>query len=239
MDTITSENTVGGLVAERIDRARVFEKFGIDYCCNGNRPLTEACSALTISIDEVISALNDADSATSATDSIDFNSIEPVELIDHILSTHHEYMRQELPRLVSIAQTVADAHADKDSRVLEINSVIREMAEELMEHMAKEEQILFPFIRDLAEKQQVPFAPFGSMANPIKAMESEHDDAGRALERLRVLTNNYTVPEWACRTYEVLMESLQKLEWDLHQHIHKENNILFPKAIAMETLFNQ
>lgn len=235
MSSFTAEQTVGEVVAERLSRSRVLEKYGIDYCCGGNTLLTEACISKGISVDEVVAELNEVDLAESTTEDVDYTSMALDLLIDHIVSTHHAYLTQELPRLVGLAQKVAKAHAANDPRLLEIESVVRALSKELMSHMGKEEQVLFPFIRKLAQTNTVPLMPFGTLANPIAAMESEHTSAGDALRRLRVLTDDYAVPDWACNTYRVLLEGLQKLELDLHRHIHKENNILFPKALSIES----
>ncbi len=235
MNSITADRCVGELVAERLARSRVLEKYGIDYCCGGDTPLTEACISNGISVDEVLADLNEVDSAEAATEDVDCNSMELDVLIDHIVSTHHAYLTPELPRLAGLAQKVAEAHSDKDPRVVEIESVVRALAKELTLHMGKEEEILFPFIRKLAQTDTLPSMPFGTLANPIGAMESDHAGVGDVLQRIRVLTDDYAEPDWACNTYRALSEGLRELELDLHQHIHKENNILFPKALSMES----
>lgn len=234
MSSILTERTVGELVAERISRSRVFEEFGVDYCCGGGDTLTNACNSKGISLDDVVAALETDDSAESPKETHDYNTMKLDALIDHIVSTHHAYLIEELPRLVGLAEKVANAHADNDSRVVELEVEVRGLYEELMSHMGKEEQILFPVIRELAETGKVPFMPFGTLANPIRMMESEHDAAGGGLTRIRELTDNYAEPDWACNTYRALMDGLRTLELDLHQHIHKENNILFPKGLALE-----
>lgn len=234
MNSTTADRTVGELVAEGPARSRVFEKYGIDYCCGGNKQLTEACISKGISVDEVLAELNEVDSAKSATEDADYNSMELDLLIDHIVSTHHAYLKLELPRLVGLARKVANAHGADDSRLLEVESVVRALTEELTAHMGKEEDILFPVIRELVQSDTLPFMPFGTIANPIAAMESEHENAGNALQQLRALTDDHTPPDGACNSYRALLDGLRELELDTHQHIHKENNILFPKALAME-----
>jgi regulator of cell morphogenesis and NO signaling len=234
MNAITKERTVGDVVAERISRSRVLEKHGIDYCCGGDSLLADACTSKGIPFNELLSELDEVDSAESPMESVDYNSMPLEQLIDHIVTTHHAYLRQELPRLLGLAEKVAVAHADHDPRVLAIEAVVSELMEELMSHMGKEEHILFPFIQELAQTGTVPFFPFGSLADPINVMESEHQGAGDALHQLRKLTDDYSEPDWACNTCRVLFEGLRDLELDLHQHIHKENNILFPNALILE-----
>ena len=235
MNPITAEQTVGELMSERLGRSRILERFGIDYCCHGDTPLTEACISKGLPIEDVLLELNEADSANLETEDIDYNSMELDQLIEHIVSTHHAYLSRELPRLVSLAQKVSNAHAADDSRLRELESVVRALKEELTSHMSKEERLLFPVIREMVQSDTVPVMPFGTLANPIGAMELEHDGAGYALRQMRLLTNNfYEGPRWACDTYRALLKGLRELELDLHQHIHKENNILFPKALAIE-----
>ncbi|MDP7639874.1 MAG: iron-sulfur cluster repair di-iron protein [Candidatus Hydrogenedentes bacterium] len=225
---------MGELVAERIARSRVLEKYGIDYCCGGDKPLTDACALRGIPVEEVLADLNEAELALPETEDIDYNSMVLDQLVDHILSTHHAYLAEELPRLLGLAKKVAKAHADSDPRVPEFTSLVRALVEELNMHLGKEEQILFPFILQIVRSDTLPMMPFGTIANPIAAMESEHDSAGEALRRLRILSDDYTEPAWACDTYRALLDGLRGFELDLHQHIHKENNILFHKVIALE-----
>ena len=235
METIVAERPVGELVGERIARSRVFDEYGIDYCCGGEKTLIEACSLKDVSLDEVVAKLIEADGAETATEDVDYGSMALDLLVDHIVSTHHAYLARELPRLNGLAQKVAHAHATNDPRVLLLESVLRALSDELLAHMGKEEQVLFPFIRKFATTDTLPFMPFGMLANPITAMESDHKNVGDALAQIRILTDDYAEPHWACTTYHALLEGLKELEQDLHRHIHKENNILFPRALRTES----
>ena len=166
---------------------------------------------------------------------IDAAAMPLTELADHIVETHHAYVRSELPRLAKMTARVAAVHGDKDARLAQLNETFMGIAAELSNHMMKEEQILFPLIRQLDASESAPASHCGSIANPIQQMESEHDSAGDALKRMHELTDSYTPPDWACNTYRAMLDGLAQFEGDLHQHIHKENNVLFPRAIAMES----
>jgi regulator of cell morphogenesis and NO signaling len=225
------ERTVGELVAEKLARARVFQELGIDFCCGGDTRLDEACAARGIDLAEVILKLQALDTAEKI--------IEPAEmslsaLADHIESCHHAYVRNEIPRLINLSKKAAEAHGDRDPGLREIPRLLEAFREHVLLHLAKEERILFPMIRAL-DAGDVP-APLhcGSIADPIRVMEAEHDEAGDILKELHHLTHGFTPPDWACATLRALFDGLRALEADMHVHIHKENNILFPKALALE-----
>lgn len=232
MSAISLESTVGSLVAERPSRARVLERWSIDYCCGGKKPLSVVCQEKGLDSDALVRdlLLNDA-KADSEEGWADYTM---ETLADHIVSTHHAYLREELPRLSRMAQRLVEAHGSRHPELLEVQSVFEDLREELEMHMYKEEQILFPLCRALQLSDALPLSHCGSVNNPIRVMEHEHDSAGRALERLRTLTGGYTPPTDACNTYRVFLASLAEFEADMHLHIHKENNILFPKAIERE-----
>ena len=234
MSTITAEQTVGELVAEQPGRSRVFEAHRIDYCCGGKRPLAEACEKKGVAVEAILEELAQADQQGLTDDPTDYSTMALDVFADHIVDTHHAYLGRELPRLVKMAEKVAKVHGEKDERLAEVATVMRGLTEELESHMMKEERVLFPAIRMLAQSDGLPAMPCGTLANPIGVMEAEHDSAGDALEALVRLTDGYTPPDWACNTYRALLDGLADLELDLHQHIHKENNILFPRALAEE-----
>lgn len=234
MTTIDTTRTVGELVTERPARARIFEELGIDYCCGGKKPLEDACGEKGLDPAGVADRLREADAAPGV-DDVDYAGMSLVALIDHILGTHHEYLRRELPRLADLTAKVVERHGGKETRLAETQHVFHGLKAELEMHMMKEEQVLFPAIREMEETNAPPSFGCGFLSAPIGVMEMEHDSAGAALERLRELTDAYTPPDWACNTYRAVLDGLQTLEHDLHQHIHKENNVLFPRAIAVES----
>lgn len=234
MNTITAEQTVGELVASQPSRSRVFEAFHIDYCCGGRRSLGEACRKSGLDLDRILEALVCADVKHSKSDNEDFGTMPLDQLVDHIVARHHAFLRRELPRLNQLARKVATVHGEKEPHLMQVAETLQVLTQELECHMKKEETILFPVIRVMAQSEGLPPMPFGTLANPIHAMEAEHDEAGGGLGRMAELTNDFTPPDWACNTYRALLDGLYELEQDLHQHIHKENNILFPKALGEE-----
>ena len=229
-----AETVVGKIVAKHPKVARVFEKHQIDYCCRGGTTLAEACQLQGADLEVVAAEIEQVRDGDVSTDETNWNEAPLAELADHIVDTHHAFLNTELPRISGLTEKVFNAHGAKRPELGKVKETFKLMREELESHMAKEERILFPAIRTL-ELQGGPQAfPFGSVANPIGMMEHEHDDAGNALRRLRELTEDYTPPQDACPTYRVMLESLENLELDLHLHIHKENNILFPRAQELE-----
>lgn len=235
MNAVNTEKTVGQWVVERPSRARVFERLGIDFCCGGKRPLSEACKQKNIEYDAVIDALA-ADEATPPEAARDWSSASPTELCDHIEQTHHAYLKQELPRLETLTARVAARHGDTRPALREVHAVFMALKTEMESHMMKEERVLFSLCRRLDVAEELPTMHCGSVGNPIEVMMREHEDAGDALARIRALTNDFTCPPDACNTFRAMYDGLHQLEQDMHQHVHKENNILFPKAIRLEKL---
>lgn len=235
MGPFNIHSTVGEMVAEHPALSRVLEELGIDYCCGGKQTLEEACGKKGLDPRSVVTKLELAQSnAKKKRDAVDAAAMSLSELANHIEQVHHAYLHTELPRVDRMMEKVASVHGEKDPRIPEVRKWFLALAEELSSHMVKEERILFPMIRQLERGEEVPTFHCGTIANPIRQMELEHDRAGLALERLRELTNNYSSPEWACGTYRALLDALAHLERDMHQHIHKENNVLFPRAVEME-----
>lgn len=236
MKSINTQQTVGDIVTQAPGLSRVFESLGIDYCCGGKKTLTEACQQRGLDPREVLSKLQQGNrtSADSAA-LVDVSTMSLTELADHIEKTHHAYLHEELPRLAEMTQKVTTVHGEKDPRLQQVQETFRAMALELWRHMFKEEECLFPMIRRLEAGDRAASIHCGTIANPIRQMESEHDDAGSALERLRELTDGFAPPEWACKTYRALLAGLAFLERDMHSHVHKENSGLFPRALEMET----
>ncbi|HRX85094.1 MAG TPA: iron-sulfur cluster repair di-iron protein [Phycisphaerae bacterium] len=234
MTANTASRTVGELVAEMPARARIFEAHRIDYCCGGKIPLADACTAKSVDLQQVLAQLEACTPRGDAPDAADWTQRSLGELVDDIVTTHHEYLRSDLPRLGAMVEKVARVHGERHAELAEVLDVFRALQQELLAHMQKEEMILFPIVKRIEATGQVTANHCGSVANPIRVMEDEHDFAGRALEALRRLTNDYTPPEDGCNTFRVMLDGLAELERDLHTHIHKENNILFPRAIALE-----
>ena len=234
--TVTTQ-TVREIALENPASIRVFEAFGIDYCCGGKKPLAEACAAKNLSIDSVIAALEQGNAAP-APDQADWTATSLSALVAHIVDTHHAYVRRELPRLAELAQKVVNRHGDTKPELPEIQTKVAEITQELTEHLAKEEVVLFPYITKLekaaGEGTSKPHGCFGTIANPIAMMTQDHDAAGVLLADIRRLSNDFTPPVGACPTFQAFYAGLREFEQDLHQHIHLENNVLFPKAITLE-----
>jgi regulator of cell morphogenesis and NO signaling len=231
---ISIANTVGAIVARRPALSRVFEQAGIDYCCGGKKTLAQACREKDVDPEGLVGRLEEAQSPCNEEVVVDVAGMLLTELADHIEQTHHAYLRSELPRLDAMTEKVATVHGDKEPRLRLVRETFLALAAELSSHMMKEEQILFPMVGQLQGSERTPAFHCGSLGNPIGQMEQEHDQVGSALGRLRDLTDDYAPPEWACNTYRAMLDALAHLEHDLHQHIHKENNVLFPRALEME-----
>lgn len=219
---LTPENTVGQIAREQPLATRVFARHGIDFCCGGGRPLKEVCSDKGLDLarvtDEISREIERTEEPPRRWDEAPLN-----DLIEHILGTYHEPLREELPRLESMALRVLEVHRDKDPEVFQsLVDVFRGLRAELEEHMAKEEQILFPMIQQ---------GDGSAATGPVAVMLHEHDSAADALRRLRKLTDDYKVPSEACTTWSALWHGLADLERSMHEHIHLENNILFPRAL--------
>ena len=216
---------------------RVLEKLKIDYCCGGERQLGEACSSAGVDLKKLEEMLEATDHAASF-EMPDFQSLSLADLIIHILEKHHVFTKTEIARLELLSAKVVAAHGENHSELLAVRTLLRQLFEDLTQHMFKEEQILFPFVIELEQSmlqnRPRPFTPFGTVNNPIARMMIEHDTAGEILRELRKLTSDYRVPADGCISYQTLYSALEGFEQDLHQHIHLENNILFPKAIALE-----
>jgi regulator of cell morphogenesis and NO signaling len=230
--------TVRDIALEQPTSIRVFEKFGIDYCCGGRKPLSDACAAGNLEIDSVVAAL-EAAAKKPHPDVENWAGKSLESLSAHIVSTHHAYVKRELPRLAQLAQKVVNRHGATMAELAVIAATLAQLDEELTQHLAKEEKVLFPYIASLEESlsngSARPHNCFGSVANPIAMMTREHDAAGTLMAEIDRLSGNFTTPEHACPTFHAFYDGLKEFEQDLHQHIHLENNILFPRAIELET----
>lgn len=232
--------TVAQMVTENINTAHVFKKHGIDFCCGGNIPVSEACKNANIEFATIEQELLNLNPTTNRANN--FNSWELDFLTDHIINVHHAYVEESLPLLLQYSAKVTTVHGHHASELNEIHDLVTEVAGELSAHMKKEELILFPFIKKLVqarrEEIQPPKPHFGTADNPIRMMEAEHETAGELLRKISVLSHNYTPPEFACNTYRAFYAKLEEFEQDLHQHVHLENNILFPKTLELEKALN-
>lgn len=238
---VDTSKTVRELAVELPYAPRVFEKLGIDFCCGGKRPLTEACAATGVDVSNVVAELESAEAAIqqgreAAAKNWAAGSVG--EVIDQILQRHHTYVRSEAPRLQQLFAKVASKHGENHPELIHARELFDALAGELAVHLMKEEQILFPYILRMEESQlsgePVPPSCFGTVKNPISMMFMEHDSAGEILKQIRRQTNDLKSPDDACVSYQSLYRDLLAFEADLHQHIHLENNILFPRALAME-----
>jgi|1185.fasta_scaffold69885_2 regulator of cell morphogenesis and NO signaling len=237
--TVDTAKTVRELAVEVPSAIRVFEKFGIDYCCGGHRTLEQACTVSKSQVDAVLAALTAAEGISAETQTTNWNEAPLADLMAHIMNKHHAYVRQELPRLGALATKVATKHGPNHPETSQVQEIFEALSDELTTHLMKEEQVLFPYVERMEEaviekRPNTQSSCFGTVENPVRMMMMEHDSAGDALRELRKLTNDYKAPQDACMSFQALYKGLEEFEADLHQHIHLENNILFPRAIAME-----
>lgn len=239
---ITTESNIGMIVADDYRSASVFERYGIDFCCNGNRSIKTASEEKNIAPETVVQALKDTLTTQGETAAIDYKSWPLDLLADYVEKKHHRYVATQIPVIQSFLTKIVNAHGAKHPELAEIKGLFDDSAEELSTHMEKEEQILFPFVRKMMTEKQAGnkqiAAPFGSVQNPIKMMMSEHDTEGERFRKIKELSNDYTAPQDGCNTYRAAFSTLQAFENDLHLHIHLENNILFPRAIQLEESLN-
>jgi regulator of cell morphogenesis and NO signaling len=235
--SVDTAKTVRELAIEYPQATRVFEKLGIDYCCGGGKSLEEACAAQKLAVAEVLATL-ESQTEAAATLASQWQTGLLADLIAHIVGKHHAYVKTEVPRLEQLLAKVCSVHGQNHPELNQIRETFAGLGQELSMHLMKEENILFPYIVEM-EKAQSSLQPvrrpmFGTVQNPVQMMIMEHDSAGDALRSIRQLSSGFIVPDDACISFQTLYGALQEFEADLHQHIHLENNILFPRAIAME-----
>ena len=236
---MTTTQTLAELATGSYNAIRVLESHGLDYCCGGKLSLDQACQKKGLNPAEVLGEIERNAGGASSGDR-DWKTAPLDELARHVVATHHEYLKPELPVIGARLQKVRAVHGSKDPQLLDrMGELFGGLRAEMELHMHKEEAMLFPFIEQYGKAQAagrpMPPVPFGTIANPIRVMEMEHTEAGDALSELRTITKDYALPEWACATVRALYAGLAALEADLHVHIHLENNIMFPRAIALET----
>jgi len=237
MATIT-EQTVSEIAIQNPSSARIFESLGIDYCCGGKIPLKDACFKANVSPETVLQLLDNLKTAAGQAEPEKWVTAPIADLTGHIISEHHDYVRTEGPRLLALLQKVKARHEWVHPEVTTINDVFAALFQELSIHMLKEEQVLFPYLNSLEAAvlagKAAPPAFFGSVRNPIEHMLADHNDAGDSLARISTLSNGYQTPPGRCPTFRALYHGFSEFEQNLHRHVHLENNILFPRALAME-----
>ncbi|ANH82017.1 iron-sulfur cluster repair di-iron protein [Niabella ginsenosidivorans] len=237
---ISKDDSIGTIAASDLRTGIVFEKFGLDFCCNGNRSIETACKEAQVDLNKVLSALKEID--PQGKPGVDYNTWPLDLLADYIEKKHHRYVSAQIPAIEGLLEKINTVHGQKHPELSEIKKLFSECAGELTMHMKKEELMLFPFIKKMVQASQLhtrqPSAPFGSVQNPIYTMLHEHNTEGERFNTIRLLTSDYTVPPDGCNTYRTAYHALKEFEEDLHLHIHLENNILFPKAIDLEKSFS-
>jgi regulator of cell morphogenesis and NO signaling len=235
---LETTKTVKEYALEMPGATRIFEKLGIDYCCGGGKSLAEACAKAGVAVDEVLGSLKGIENTDETSSSEGWQTASLAALIAHIVEKHHTFTRLELARLEALLAKVCGVHGQNHPELFRIQKQFQELSRELEPHMLKEERVLFPYIIEMEEaaknNRTLHAPPFGTVRNPVRVMMAEHDAAGDILREMREASSDYTVPEDACINYKTLYDALKALEVDLHQHIHLENNILFPRAAEME-----
>jgi regulator of cell morphogenesis and NO signaling len=229
MSDIDQTQTLSAMALQMPGAARAFEQLGLDYCCGGKRSLSDACRAADIPVERALHLLvKEAEGRPTPVIPQD-----PPELIAHILDHHHAFSRAALTRLVPMAEKVARAHREKRPTLSDVVALTYAVRDELLPHLLKEERVLFPYVEALAAGRAVS-PPFGTVQNPIRAMECEHEALGALLVRLRAATDDYRPPADACTSYRALFAGLSELAADIHVHAHLENAVLFPMAVRLE-----
>ncbi len=237
---LDTTQTVAEIVRQHPAAVPVFEALGIDYCCGGNRPLEDACAKHNVPLNLVLADLSSALVVQPLENERLWMTSSLTDLSTHIVEYHHAHAKRELPHLAALATKVQFRHGYMHPELHQVRELVDAMSAEISTHMLKEEQVLFPRLKVVEEAAQAGVTPppafFGALINPIRHMMSDHDDTGELLKSLRTVTKGYKLPEEACMSYQALYRGLEMLEKDLHQHIHLENNILFPRALEFEKL---
>ena len=236
MESFSTKDIVGEIVAKNYKTAKIFKDNHIDYFCNGKRTIADACASQNIDEAKIIEELNRVQSTENST-ATDYNSW-PIDLLaDYVEKKHHRYVEEKIPEIQPLIHKIVSVHGNRHPELEKIAELFKETSGELTKHMKKEELMLFPYIKNLVKAKEngtIPSSPFGTVANPIQQMMHEHDSEGERFRQIAQLADNYTPPSDACNTYRVTFQLLKEFEEDLHLHIHLENNILFPKAMQLE-----
>ncbi len=223
MATYTSETILGDVITADPSRTRILDRFGIDYCCHGRRPIGAACDEAQIDVDEVLTALNGEEPGPRA----DWADMADAALIEHILDTHHRFLWDEFPRVSALVEKVARVHGHNHPELEQVQNAFGELREKVEPHLRNEENMIFPGLRTRGDA-----AVSGELRTAVEQNMKEHDIAGELLAELRELTGGYAVPPDACGSYTAMLAGLEDIESDLHLHVHKENNVLFPRVLA-------
>ena len=227
---MTTSPTLAAIIDANPATAGILEHHQLDYCCGGQRTLEQACAERHLDPVAVLAELE----AVQPEAAPDWTTMNPAALVDHIESTHHRYLHEELPRLTALTDKVVGVHGTRHPELHDVEATFTELRDDLEPHLMKEERVLFPMIRELAAATTAPTFPCGSLANPIRMMLLEHDRAGELLATLRGTTGGFEPPTDACASYQALYRGLAEVEADTHLHVHKENNVLFPAVLALE-----
>jgi len=234
----TEQRSLADLVREDSRRAAIFERFALDFCCHGFHTLEESAAERDVPVRDVLDAMQ-ALNGQCQLPMANYQWTELDALTEHIVRRHHEYVRTAAPTVRNWLDKLVSAHGDRHPELFEVRDTFTALHADLLAHMTKEENLLFPFIDELAtaSRRQAPppAGPFGTLQHPIRVMEDDHREAGALVERLRRLTSNYTAPPDGCATYHACYDELSRFVRDLHEHIHLENNVLFPAAVELET----
>lgn len=237
MSELLENARVGDVVAADFRSAAVFQSFGIDFCCGGRRSVADACRAAGVDQARILVALEALRPEDAPKDDVAGWPLD--RLVAHILDTHHVYIRASTPVISGDLEKLVSVHGARHPELSRIENAFRRVSRDLAPHLMKEEHVLFPYIAELLEwtraKEERPrSSPFGSVGNPIRMMEREHEEVGAEMRLIRELTGDFTPPEDGCTTYRVCFSELLRFEQDLHRHVHLENNVLFPKVLALE-----
>jgi regulator of cell morphogenesis and NO signaling len=238
---VQKENRIGDIVAGNFHTAKIFESHGLDFCCGGKKSIGDACIEKHVDAELVINELSKVEDTNQTLSR--FDKWEADFLVDYIINNHHSYVLNTVSTIEHHLAKVVSAHGERHPEMAKIQGLFADLTDELLNHMQKEEKMLFPYIKKMhmayRNTLEMPVPPFGTVGNPIKMMEDEHESAGNLMKLISSLSSGYTPPQDACGTYKVLYGELKEFENDLHMHVHLENNILFPKAAWLERELNK
>lgn len=228
----TAETSLANLISRSPDLAEEFERLGLDFCCYGDRPLAKACAAAGVPLVAALEAVTRTGSGRDREWGVNWPQLRLADLVDHIEEVHHRHLHLELPSLVVLAAKVLAMHGERHPELYRLEALVSDLREEVVPHLALEERVLFPAIRELAAGHTG--FQFGSVVNPVAGMMSDHETVGRILQEMRRVTSGYALPDDACHSYVRLYERLSAVESDTHVHVMKENSFLFPRAVELE-----